>query len=144
LFAVVTGSQKLQELVQKITVTDASIGRLSANLNISAQALYDWQQVAQRFGAEYPLPLGRQAYQPTEKERAIGENAAAFGEPYNRIANSLGISEKTLHKYLRNELDNGLSGRILKSEKRFTNSRPNRKMKKVRSKASAPPPPCWQ
>jgi hypothetical protein len=45
---------------------------------------------------------------PTERERTIVENAAAFGEPHTRIAGYLGIDPKTLYKYYRNELDYGL------------------------------------
>jgi predicted transcriptional regulator len=46
-------------------------------------------------------------YVPTAKQRALVENAAAFGITQAEIANQLGIQEKTLRKHFREELSSG-------------------------------------
>tara|TARA_R110000751_G_scaffold213034_1_gene316561 strand:- start:134 stop:535 length:402 start_codon:yes stop_codon:yes gene_type:complete len=48
---------------------------------------------------------GRPAHQPTDKDRAIVWEMSAFGIPQDRISRSMGISEDTLQKYYRQELD---------------------------------------
>jgi DNA-directed RNA polymerase specialized sigma24 family protein len=40
-------------------------------------------------------------YEPTANQRALVENAAAFGLTQAEIANELGIDEKTLRKHFR-------------------------------------------
>jgi hypothetical protein len=48
------------------------------------------------------------AYEPTADQRALVENASAFGLPQSEIANGLKIDEKTLRKHFREELDGGM------------------------------------
>jgi hypothetical protein len=47
-------------------------------------------------------------YEPTDEDRALVENAAAFGVSRQRMAYRLGIDEKTLRKHFRAELDGGM------------------------------------
>lgn len=47
-------------------------------------------------------------FQPKPDERKTVEALAAFGMPRDRIAAMIGISEPTLRKHFRDELDNGL------------------------------------
>jgi predicted transcriptional regulator len=47
------------------------------------------------------------AYNPTTSDRALVENASAFGIEQREIATQLGIDEKTLRKHFREELDGG-------------------------------------
>jgi DNA-binding NarL/FixJ family response regulator len=49
-------------------------------------------------------------YVPTADQRALVENAAAFGITQADIAEQLGIQEKTLRKHFRREL-NGANSR---------------------------------
>jgi predicted transcriptional regulator len=46
-------------------------------------------------------------YVPTDDQRALVENAAAFGITQADIANQLKIDEKTLRKHFREELNSG-------------------------------------
>jgi AraC-like DNA-binding protein len=46
----------------------------------------------------------RAEYVPTDAQRALVENAAAFGLTQDEIANQLKIDEKTLRKHFRDEL----------------------------------------
>jgi hypothetical protein len=46
-------------------------------------------------------------YEPTAEQRALVENAAAFGLTQAEIANQLKIDEKTLRKHFREELNSG-------------------------------------
>jgi hypothetical protein len=46
-------------------------------------------------------------YVPTADQRALVENAAAFGITQADIAEQLGIQEKTLRKHFRRELNGG-------------------------------------
>jgi DNA-binding NarL/FixJ family response regulator len=46
-------------------------------------------------------------YVPTDDQRALVENAAAFGISQADIANQLKIDEKTLRKHFREELNSG-------------------------------------
>jgi predicted transcriptional regulator len=46
-------------------------------------------------------------YVPTAEQRALVENAAAFGITQADIAEQLGIQEKTLRKHFRVELNGG-------------------------------------
>jgi hypothetical protein len=46
-------------------------------------------------------------YVPTESQRSLVENAAAFGITQADIAEQLGIGEKTLRKHFRDELSGG-------------------------------------
>jgi AraC-like DNA-binding protein len=46
----------------------------------------------------------RAEYVPTDAQRALVENAAAFGLTQGEIANQLKIDEKTLRKHFRDEL----------------------------------------
>jgi predicted transcriptional regulator len=46
-------------------------------------------------------------YEPTAEQRALVENAAAFGLTQADIAEQLGIVEKTLRKHFRDELSGG-------------------------------------
>jgi hypothetical protein len=46
-------------------------------------------------------------YEPTAKQRALVENAAAIGITQAEIANQLKIDEKTLRKHFRDELSSG-------------------------------------
>ena len=46
-------------------------------------------------------------YVPTDSERALVENASAFGLTQAAIAEHLGIDEKTLRKHFREELSGG-------------------------------------
>ncbi|MGA2638852.1 hypothetical protein [Methylocella sp.] len=46
-------------------------------------------------------------YEPTADQRALVENASAFGLRQSEIAAQLKIDEKTLRKHFRAELDNG-------------------------------------
>lgn len=48
-------------------------------------------------------------HEPTEKTRQQVEAMAAFGLKHDHIARIVGISDETLRKYYRNELDLGLS-----------------------------------
>jgi hypothetical protein len=45
LFAVVTGGRGLKDFTEWVTRSDAAIGRLAQNLNISRQELYEWQHI---------------------------------------------------------------------------------------------------
>jgi hypothetical protein len=45
---------------------------------------------------------------PTPEQRTLVENAAAFGVKQELLAANLGISDKTLRKYFRAELDGGM------------------------------------
>ena len=47
-------------------------------------------------------------YEPTDDQRALVENAAAFGLTQADIAEQLGIGEKTLRKHFRIELNAGV------------------------------------
>jgi hypothetical protein len=49
----------------------------------------------------------RPEYEPTDSQRALVENAAAFGLTQADIAQQLGIDEKTLRKHFREELSGG-------------------------------------
>jgi DNA-binding NarL/FixJ family response regulator len=46
-------------------------------------------------------------FKPTDAERSLVENAAAFGLSQADIATQLGIDEKTLRKHFRVELSSG-------------------------------------
>ena len=46
-------------------------------------------------------------YEPTAEQRALVENAAAFGLTQADIAERLNIDEKTLRKHFRDELSGG-------------------------------------
>ena len=46
-------------------------------------------------------------YEPTDAQRSLVENAAAFGLTQADIAEQLGIQEKTLRKHFRRELNGG-------------------------------------
>ena len=46
-------------------------------------------------------------YVPTADQRALVENAAAFGLTQADIATQLGVDEKTLRKHFRGELSSG-------------------------------------
>ena len=46
-------------------------------------------------------------YMPTDAERSLVENAAAFGLTQAEIATQLNIDEKTLRKHFRDELSSG-------------------------------------
>ena len=46
-------------------------------------------------------------YVPTAEQRALVENASAFGLTQADIAEQLGIQEKTLRKHFRDELNSG-------------------------------------
>jgi AraC-like DNA-binding protein len=46
-------------------------------------------------------------YEPTDDQRALGENAAAFGLTQADIAEQLKIDEKTLRKHFKDELSGG-------------------------------------
>jgi DNA-binding NarL/FixJ family response regulator len=46
-------------------------------------------------------------YEPTDDQRALVENAAAFGLTQADIAEQLKIDEKTLRKHFRDELSGG-------------------------------------
>jgi hypothetical protein len=48
---------------------------------------------------QYPS-VGHPGYQPTNEQRTIVENAAAFGEPHHRIASFLGIDQKLGHPHI--------------------------------------------
>lgn len=48
------------------------------------------------------------AYNPTASDRALVENASAFGIQQCEIASQLKIDEKTLRKHFREELDGGM------------------------------------
>jgi hypothetical protein len=50
----------------------------------------------------------RPEYEPTADQRALVENAAAFGLTQTDIAEQLGIAEKTLRKYFRDDLSGGV------------------------------------
>jgi hypothetical protein len=78
--------------------------------------------------AEYPR-VGRPAYQPTEKERAIVENAAAFGEPHSRIARYLDIIPRLFINITGTSSRTVYSGRTSRSARRFMSLRPNPRMK---------------
>lgn len=54
-----------------------------------------------------PNKGGRPSFQPSEKERAQCKTLAAMGVPHSDIAIVLHISEPTLRKYFRHELDAG-------------------------------------
>ena len=49
----------------------------------------------------------RAEYVPTDAQRSLVENAAAFGLTQAEIANQLKIDEKTLRKHFRGELSSG-------------------------------------
>jgi predicted transcriptional regulator len=46
-------------------------------------------------------------YEPTDSQRSLVENAAAFGLTQADIAEQLGIGEKTLRKHFQDELSGG-------------------------------------
>ena len=46
-------------------------------------------------------------YVPTDAQRALVENVAAFGINQADIGNQLNIDEKTLRKHIREELNSG-------------------------------------
>ena len=46
-------------------------------------------------------------FEPTTDQRALVQNAAAFGINQADIANQLNIDEKTLRKHFREELNSG-------------------------------------
>lgn len=48
---------------------------------------------------------GRPAFEPTEKDRATAKMMAAFGIPQYDIAKVIGVSEPTLRKHFRDELE---------------------------------------
>lgn len=50
---------------------------------------------------------GRLAFQPTDEQRVIVKRLAAIGIPQKDISYAIGISEDTLGKYFRNELNIG-------------------------------------
>jgi hypothetical protein len=62
---------------------------------------------------EYPVPKRtKPPYQPTPSDRATVQNLAALGATHADIAMCLstdGISEKTMRKYFRRELDTSLA-----------------------------------
>lgn len=51
----------------------------------------------------------RQAHEPTDKTRAQVEALAAYGIKHDAIAAIVGVSDETLRKYYRPELDLGLA-----------------------------------
>lgn len=62
-------------------------------------------------GAAETAEMGRPPFEPTEKQRGIVETLAAMGLPQAQIADFPGIeiSEHTLRKHFRRELNTGLS-----------------------------------
>lgn len=52
---------------------------------------------------------GRPPHQPTDAQRKQVEAMAGYGIPEIDIARSVGISDMTLRKYYRSELDNGVT-----------------------------------
>ena len=52
---------------------------------------------------------GRPVYEPQTTERNIVELATAFGIPQERIANAIGISDRTLRKHFKAEIAAGHS-----------------------------------
>lgn len=50
---------------------------------------------------------GRPAFEPTDEQRRIVKGLAALGLPYRDIGYVLGVSEDTVEKYFRQELDVG-------------------------------------
>jgi hypothetical protein len=50
LFAVLTGGRGLKDFTEWVTRSDAALGRMAANLDISSQTLYNWQHVSTRMG----------------------------------------------------------------------------------------------
>lgn len=57
---------------------------------------------------------GRPPFEPTDEQRYSVELMASIGIPQEQIASSLEISLPTLHKYFRDELDNGKPRTITK------------------------------
>lgn len=55
---------------------------------------------------------GRPAHAPTPEQRNMAKAMAGWGVPQEHIANALRIDKKTLHKYYREELDEGLAKAI--------------------------------
>lgn len=51
--------------------------------------------------------MGRKPYQPTPDEGERVAKLAAYGMDHDTIANVIGISDETLRKYYRRELDTG-------------------------------------
>lgn len=50
---------------------------------------------------------GRPPFEPTDDQRRMVKGMAALGIPYKDIGYVLGVSEDTVEKYFRNELDTG-------------------------------------
>ncbi len=53
--------------------------------------------------------MGRPEHEPTADQRLLVEALAAYGVKHDLIARMIGISDETLRKHYRNELDFGLA-----------------------------------
>jgi len=56
-----------------------------------------------------PRPRGRPKFEPTEQQRQQCAALIAFAIPEKQIAARFSITEKTLRKHFRSEIDNGLA-----------------------------------
>ena len=62
--------------------------------------------------------IPQQAHEPTDEKRKLVESTSGLGLPHEQIAILVGIDDKTLRKYYRNELDIGkakANGQIAKT-----------------------------
>lgn len=62
--------------------------------------------------------MSQKPHKPTDESRKTAESASGLGLPHEQIGALLGIDDKTLRKYYRKELDNGIAkanGQVVKS-----------------------------
>lgn len=70
-------------------------------------------------------PVGRPAYEPTDKDRGLVEAMSAYGVPQLEIAAVLEIDDKTLRKHFRRELDTATAKAVTKVGQQLYNKAVN-------------------